>query len=272
MAAQPLGRREYVGATVAGRRFTLRSEAGRLTLLAPPRAATGEAHALAAEAAAALDNDKVYWRALASLPDGGKATVDLCFVEYDPPGAVFQFVMLGAAAAVPALLAALDDPARFAAAHVMLMGVTDSQSLAAAGAGVEWPDLTVHRRGGQVVLRYGALELGAKPPDRPNAVLFYRAKSAPVPDAAQIPALRNYWHDRVGVAMASTPHAWVVFATALPPLAWCLARVRRAALRRRRVERGGCAACGYALTGNVSGVCPECGTAVRARPVKASGS
>jgi hypothetical protein len=32
-------------------------------------------------------------------------------------------------------------------------------------------------------------------------------------------------------------------------------------IRRRRI-RGGCGACGYDLTGNVSGVCPECGTAV----------
>jgi hypothetical protein len=31
---------------------------------------------------------------------------------------------------------------------------------------------------------------------------------------------------------------------------------------RRRMSRGLCAACGYPLTGNVSGVCPECGTPV----------
>jgi hypothetical protein len=30
--------------------------------------------------------------------------------------------------------------------------------------------------------------------------------------------------------------------------------------RRSRRRPGGCAACGYDLTGNVSGVCPECGT------------
>jgi hypothetical protein len=29
---------------------------------------------------------------------------------------------------------------------------------------------------------------------------------------------------------------------------------------RRRAEAGHCPACGYDLTGNVSGVCPECGT------------
>ena len=33
-------------------------------------------------------------------------------------------------------------------------------------------------------------------------------------------------------------------------------------LRRKRSERGQCAECGYSLAGNVSGVCPECGTRV----------
>lgn len=33
---------------------------------------------------------------------------------------------------------------------------------------------------------------------------------------------------------------------------------------RRRARRGLCRSCGYNLTGNVSGICPECGTAVKA--------
>ena len=35
----------------------------------------------------------------------------------------------------------------------------------------------------------------------------------------------------------------------------------------RRYPPGGCQACGYDLTGNVSGTCPECGTAVDADAV-----
>jgi hypothetical protein len=31
---------------------------------------------------------------------------------------------------------------------------------------------------------------------------------------------------------------------------------------RRRIRPGCCRSCGYDLTGNVSGICPECGTAV----------
>ena len=47
----------------------------------------------------------------------------------------------------------------------------------------------------------------------------------------------------------------ILLVTAAVPLL----RLRRAMRNRRRP--GGCAACGYDLTGNVSGVCPECGAA-----------
>jgi hypothetical protein len=53
---------------------------------------------------------------------------------------------------------------------------------------------------------------------------------------------------------------WLLFAVSLcyPILAFVRGPVRR--WRRRR--RGLCVKCGYNLTGNVSGVCPECGTAL----------
>jgi rubrerythrin len=39
-----------------------------------------------------------------------------------------------------------------------------------------------------------------------------------------------------------------------------LAPVMRRDFRRELAARGFCTHCGYALTDNVSGVCPECGT------------
>jgi hypothetical protein len=45
----------------------------------------------------------------------------------------------------------------------------------------------------------------------------------------------------------------------VPPSIW-LARQRR-----KRKLRGCCAKCGYNLTGNVSGVCPECGTPITSK-------
>ena len=42
-----------------------------------------------------------------------------------------------------------------------------------------------------------------------------------------------------------------------------IAFIRGPLRRRRRRRRGECVACGYNLTGNVSGVCPECGTEIK---------
>ena len=42
-----------------------------------------------------------------------------------------------------------------------------------------------------------------------------------------------------------------------------IAFVRGPLRRRRRRKRGECVSCGYNLMGNVTGVCSECGTAVR---------
>lgn len=56
-------------------------------------------------------------------------------------------------------------------------------------------------------------------------------------------------------------HPLVVFA-AYPILAF----IRGPARRYRRRKRGLCIKCGYNLTGNVSGVCSECGTMVSDRP------
>jgi len=45
----------------------------------------------------------------------------------------------------------------------------------------------------------------------------------------------------------------------LPPALWL-----RGFIRRRRLRSAGrCQSCGYNLTGNTSGICPECGTAVK---------
>lgn len=56
---------------------------------------------------------------------------------------------------------------------------------------------------------------------------------------------------------------WIV-----PPLAWawpCWVLVRNWQAQRRRRGRRLCGACGYHLRGNVSGICPECGTRCGAR-------
>ena len=46
-----------------------------------------------------------------------------------------------------------------------------------------------------------------------------------------------------------------------PSVFWIVIRCRQAMIWHELVRRGTlCASCGYNLTGNTSGVCPECGT------------
>lgn len=55
--------------------------------------------------------------------------------------------------------------------------------------------------------------------------------------------------------------AWLLFAVACPLAVWVI-------MSRPRNRTGCCVACGYNLTGNVSGRCPECGTPVAGECVR----
>jgi hypothetical protein len=58
------------------------------------------------------------------------------------------------------------------------------------------------------------------------------------------------------------PWRLVAAATSVPPLAWLISVGCAMLIPARRRYRGCCASCGYNLTGNTSGVCPECGTSI----------
>lgn len=49
-------------------------------------------------------------------------------------------------------------------------------------------------------------------------------------------------------------------------MAWPAIAVFVAWLKRRMLDTGLCGSCGYDLTGNVSGTCPECGAGTGATP------
>ena len=48
-------------------------------------------------------------------------------------------------------------------------------------------------------------------------------------------------------------------AVAVLPLTWTFVKGRHWIVQRKRMRTDSCPACGYNLTGNTSGVCPECG-------------
>jgi hypothetical protein len=54
----------------------------------------------------------------------------------------------------------------------------------------------------------------------------------------------------------AVPHWFVMTLCGIPPVAWTISAWRR----RSRRRPGVCRSCGYDLRGNISGVCPECGS------------
>jgi hypothetical protein len=60
------------------------------------------------------------------------------------------------------------------------------------------------------------------------------------------------------VYLIAVPYWLPVLITAIMP-SWWVALQRRRRLRAWRSRAGLCVSCGYDLTGNTSGVCPECG-------------
>jgi hypothetical protein len=60
------------------------------------------------------------------------------------------------------------------------------------------------------------------------------------------------------------PYWMLVALTAVLPIRYTVA-AWRSGMMRLRVRRGLCQRCAYDLTGNTSGVCPECGMPIRNR-------
>ncbi len=121
---------------------------------------------------------------------------------------------------------------------------------------VFWPDWRPHERDYALLLKQLDKRIGAWQFSRHHSVFFTNSKGRHLglsPDLeakAMSIAVLAPWRSLVSALWGLTG------ALALYP-AWALmfGPVRR--WRRRR--RGLCVGCGYNLTGNVSGVCPECG-------------
>ena len=72
----------------------------------------------------------------------------------------------------------------------------------------------------------------------------------------------NNWDPSIITTIGAIVPSWFLVALFLMlPVLWRARQYRLAAL----VKRGACTKCGYNLTGNTSGVCPECGSPIEGK-------
>jgi len=67
------------------------------------------------------------------------------------------------------------------------------------------------------------------------------------------------------------PYWFLCFVASIAPGLWCASLWLNRMRLLRLIRLGLCVTCGYDLTGNVSGVCPECGKPIAAASVKPGG-
>jgi hypothetical protein len=167
------------------------------------------------------------------------------------------------------LFDALNDPQRFALAHVLLV-------CASTGDPPEDHEI-LHWEGRRVETFLCRLRIELPPagrgwdhdPVNANAAAQYYGPAAGY-DPAQIPELRDFWFNKLAVPVGSVPWSALTAASALFPLLWLALRVRFLTVMGRRRRRGMCLRCGYDLAGNTSGRCSECGAATRTEKRSAS--
>ena len=159
---------------------------------------------------------------------------------------------------VPPLLDALEDPDKFVAVHVMLSQTTPGSSNTTAYS--QQPD-------GSVVEVFNGLKITLAP-GQPHSqfsvgptgavITTYQTQCTGRADPAQIPALVAQWHRVLDVQVASVRYWQILVAALVLPGLWLVGTWRGV----RRRGAGQCPGCGYDLTGNQSGLCPECGRPV----------
>jgi hypothetical protein len=171
------------------------------------------------------------------------------------------------------LLDALDDPDRFAVAHMLLLrghapgGQRPALKLPSKpvlGAGFladERCHHGDHHRVPWIEVDHGGLTVTVRRwmewPRAPGGMgkdLDEHAMEGD-PDAGQLDAVRDAWHRRLDVRAADWPLA---AGTGLLPLLWLGRGLRRSLTRRARRRLGCCPTCGYDLRASPDR-CPECG-------------
>jgi hypothetical protein len=236
--------------TTAAGRYALHSQKGRLALSGPPPA---NADANVSQWVADVNNDVLIW-----MEHRVRHPRPILFVNVFPEEGTGarKLHKTRPAAATPLLLRALDDPERFAAAHILLDAIEKQ------GEYSEWEILPPHRPDGSFHVAYKGLKVEMRPQsvvehDSHGSSRIHREKdeTARVDPASQR-AVRDHWHDVFDVRIASVSYGWLVLALLIHPTARSVRTWRRIV----RSKRSQCIDCGYDLRFS-EGRCPECGNA-----------
>ena len=245
------GHRARIGFSTSDARYTLHSNQGRLVFTQPPVA--GPQTPLAWQLAGKIRNDDVVFTGVAHPNNGDGPWVYLVRLRWQAESGtnkmrkVFDF-RTGMLSPARPLLKALEDPDRAVAAHSLLRFIEQGMYHSPSERNGDW--ITVmYDEGLPVRFQWSKLEEGQRAP-----FLVGTAKA----DASAWRNLRDLWHDRLDSRLFSISYAWLAAITATLPIVWIV----RFSLSHRAHQQGRCAICGYNLTGNTSGVCPECGTPV----------
>ena len=285
-----------VGWALPSGRFTFRLADGRLTLWGPP-ARTGSATELSAAGyASRLRNSQVVWPSVVldeqnqlSLASQASAAPDT------PPSELLQIADVRQTGGP--LLKALEDPDRIAAAHFVLVGSVSQVLYGRLPNGAFYltrrirptPLLTWTQR----LLSDPLVRLDASGRVLPHSILIdfnglrmelwpdgasLNRSAYPVHvegdsgdgfrvDASSFDGVRDFWHRQLDRRVVGVS-AWVMPSiVSVYPLIVAASVVMK---HRARLRAGCCRTCSYNLTGNTSGVCPECGTPVANAPIDKS--
>jgi hypothetical protein len=249
--------------------FTLTLDHGRLTISGPPASpARAQGQQIIESNLAGVSNGDVRWRLWIGRGTDRPVRVGFPSVRSGTPGHLVYDLASPESAGHPPpeivrpLLAALDDPDRFAGAHVTLSFAyrqsfwESSEDLF--DSGFKWSSAT---RSGTSEYDGLRVELSAarfKEPDNLGSDSDFAAECRAKIDPGQLSAIRRQWHRRLDVCIYSIPYWPVQSAAALLTLVCWQSFLRKWTRRRVCRRQGRCLQCGYDLRASPD-CCPECG-------------
>jgi hypothetical protein len=272
----------HVNYRARAERFSVRFFRGSVGLWGPPFHGIALMEQQAEAWAGLLRNDQVSWGHVVLIEyDEAKLTYPSSIRPGTPSWYVLQVGDVHAC--IRPLLKALEDPDRLGAAHSLLTVMTAARTIRGRPVVYVSPlgtislrdhlesdpaiqfDASGHMLPHSILVNCNGLRVELWPDGATANRASYPVELEGDPkrsfrlDASSFDSVRESWHRRLDVRLAFLP-AWALpLAVAIYPLALVLRLWRR----RAASSRGRCWSCGYNLAGNVSGVCPECGTPVR---------